>query len=252
MRRIILILIYLSGFFAIAQDEAFFERANAAYNDGEYEIAIGEYEKILENGQHSAELYYNLANAHYKLNHIAPSIYNYEKALLLKPNDPEIKNNLNYANNMTLDAIDAVPEVGLSKFYDGIVHWLAFDQWAYCAVVFMILFVLLYIAFYFFRYSTRKRIAFILSLCCLFISIFSASLAFANYADFENDRPAIIFDTEIAVRPEANERGQAVFLLHEGTKVNVLEVLNDYYKIEIADGKTGWLPKDSLKLLKDF
>lgn len=252
MRRIAFILIFLISISAFAQNEALFESANAAYNTGEYASSITDYEQILEKGEHSAELYYNLGNAHYKLNQIAPSIYYYEKALLLKPNDPEIKNNLAYANNMTLDAIDTMPEVGLSKFYTGIVQWLSFDQWAYIAVVFMILFVLLYIAFYFFHYSTRKRIAFILSLFCILISILSGGLAFANYTDFKNDQPAIVFESEIAVRPEANERGQAVFTLHEGTKVHVFETLDGYQRIEIADGKTGWVPKESIKLLKNF
>ena len=252
MKRIVSILILLLSLSAVAQNEALFERANKAYNEGEYTLSIANYEKILAQGQHSVELYYNLGNAHYKLNQIAPSIYYYEKALLLEPNNKEVKNNLAYANNMTLDAIDSMPEMGFSKFYNGIVRWLSFDQWAYVAVLAMILFVLLYIAFYFFHYSTRKRIAFIMSLACLLASIFAVAMAFVNYSDFNNDRPAIVFDNEIAVRSEPNERGEGVFILHEGTKVNVLESLNGYQKIKIADGKTGWLPKESIKLLKDF
>jgi len=250
--RILYILVLIVGISANAQNQSVFERANAAYNAGEYTASIEGYKQILDKGQHSAELYYNLGNAYYKLNQIAPSIYYYEKALLLKPNDTEIKNNLVYANNMTLDAIDVLPEVGFSKFYNGIVRWLSYDQWGYLAVTFMILFVLLYIAFYFFDYATRKRIAFILCLFCLLLSIVTAGLGFANYADYKNDQPAIVFENQIAVRPEANERGQAVFTLHEGTKVQVFEALDDYLRIEIADGKTGWVPKGSIKLLKDF
>ncbi|QCX02062.1 tetratricopeptide repeat protein [Aggregatimonas sangjinii] len=252
MKRITFILILLIGLSAVGQNEALFEAANKAYNEGEYTASIAQYEKILEQGQHSAELYYNLGNAHYKLNQIAPSIYYYEKALLLKPNDPEIKNNLAYANNMTLDAIDTMPEMGFSKFYNRIVRWFTFDQWAYLGVFSMLLFVLLYIVFYFFHDATRKRIAFILSLIGLLVSIFAVAMAFVNYADFNSNQPAIVFDNEIAVRSEPNERGEGIFILHEGTKVNVLESLNGYQKIKIADGKTGWLPKESIKLLKDF
>jgi len=236
----------------VAQNEVLFKDAAASYNKGEYSAAIEAYENILENGKHSAELYYNLGNAYYKQNEIAPSIYYYEKALLLQPNDAEIKTNLSYANNMTLDAIEMMPEVGFSKFYNAIVQWLSFDEWGYVAIIFMIFFVFLYIAFYFFHYSTRKRIAFILSLFALLISIIAAALAFVNYTDFKNDQPAIVFDSEVAIRPEPNERGQAVFTLHEGTKVQVLETLDGYQKIQIADGKAGWLPMDSIKLLKDF
>tara|TARA_R110002167_G_scaffold13570_6_gene56213 strand:- start:2140 stop:2859 length:720 start_codon:yes stop_codon:yes gene_type:complete len=235
-----------------AQYEAIFDRANTAYNQGEYEKSIADYLEILDQGQHSAALYFNLGNSYYKLNQIAPSIYYYEKALLLKPNDSEIKTNLSYARNMTLDAIEAIPEMGLSKFYNDLTQFLSFDQWAYVAVGFMILFVLLYIAFYYFRYAMRKRIAFILSLVCLLVSILAATFAYVQYGDFKADRPAIVFEDEIQVRSEPNDRSQEVFKLHEGTKVNILDDLNDFHKIRIADGKTGWVLKASVKPIRDF
>lgn len=239
-------------FSAVAQNDALFNNATTFYNEGNYEKAAENYLEILENGKHSSELYFNLGNCYYKLNQIAPSIYYYEKALLLSPNDPEIKNNLAYAQNMTLDAIDEMPETGLAKIKKSLTGFLSFDQWAKVAVVFMVLFVLLYVAFYFFRYASRKRIAFIASFISLLISLVAVVFAFIQYDDFKKDRPAIIFSEEIAVKSEPNERSQDIFTLHEGTKVNVLEELNDFQKIEIADGKIGWLPKESIKLLKDF
>ena len=245
MKKILIILLLVQGLGATAQNEAVFNNATTAYNEGQYEKAIENYLEILEKGQHSAELYFNLGNCYYKLNQIAPSIYYYEKALLLRPNDTEIKNNLAYAQNMTLDAIDEMPETGLSKIKKNVTGFLSFDQWAKTAVAFMMLFVLLYIAFYFFRYSSRKRVAFI-------ISVISIVFAFIQYEDFKADRPAIVFSEEIAIRSEPNNRSQEVFKLHEGTKVNVLEELNDFQKVQIADGKIGWAPKESIKLLKDF
>lgn len=245
-------MILLFGLTAFAQNEALFNRATEAYNVGEYQNAIDSYLEILNSGEHSAELYYNLGNAYYKLNQIAPSIYYYEKALLLQPNDKEITNNLAYAQNMTLDAVDRMPETGLSKIYGNIIGSLSFDQWAYVAVVFMILFVLLYIAFYYFRYSTRKRIAFVSSIVSLLIAIVGVVFAFLQYDKFESDRPAIVFATESSVKSEPNKRSQEAFALHEGTKVNVLDELNDWKKIKIADGTTGWIPSEDIKLLKDF
>src|SRR5690554_2797315 len=113
MKQIIYSVLFIFSSVCFAQNTSLFDQGNALYNDGEYEQAILKYETILENGEHSAALYFNLANAHYKLNHIAPSIYYYEKALQLAPNDKEIKNNAAFAKNMTIDAIGTVPEVGL-------------------------------------------------------------------------------------------------------------------------------------------
>lgn len=127
MKKLVYILVFFLSFITSAQNISLFEQGNALYNDGNYEQAILKYENILENGEHSAELYFNLANAHYKLNHIAPSIYYYEKALQLAPNDKEIKNNAAFARNMTIDAIDSVPEVGLSNYIKKVTNTFGFN-----------------------------------------------------------------------------------------------------------------------------
>ncbi len=252
MKKIISFIVLLSALWAYPQNDKLFEGANTEYNEGNYEKAIEDYLAILATGQHSAELYFNLGNAYYKLNQIAPSIYYYEKALLLKPHDAEVRNNLSYAQKMALDVISPIPAIGFSKFYKRFTEVLSFDQWAYVSIAFMILFVLLYIAFYYFRYASSKRIAFILSLISLLISIFTVIIAYTEYGDFKADQPAIVFKDEVIVRAEPNNRSQEVFVLHEGAKVNVLEALNDFQKIQIPDGKIGWLPKESIKMLKDF
>lgn len=252
MKKILFILSLLIGIMASAQNNVEFDRATEAYNSGEYQTAVDSYLEILEKGKHSSELYYNLGNAYYKLNQIAPSIYYYEKALLLKPNDPEIKNNLSYARNMTLDAIETIPETGFAKIYNSLLGFLSFDQWGYVAVVFTLLFVLLYIAFYYFRYSSRKRSAFVLSIASLFIAIVSLVFAYLEYSAFKADQPAIVFARESSVKSEPNKKSQEAFALHEGTKVTVLEELNDWKKIRIADGTTGWISSEDIKVLKDF
>lgn len=252
MKNIFVILFTLVSTSILGQNETLFNKATDAYNEGKYEQAIENYLEIVENNQHSAELYFNLGNAYYKLNQIAPSIYYYEKALLLKPKDSEILNNLSYAQNMTLDAIEIMPKTGLAKIYDDLIGFLSFDQWGYSAVIFMLLFVILYIAFYYLRYATQKRIAFITSIIALIIAIASLVFAFLQFNEFKADQPAIIFAEEVSVKSEPNERSQVVFELHEGTKLNVLEELNDWKKVRIADGQTGWLSSESIKLLKDF
>jgi len=252
VKNYINVLLLFFCFWANAQNETLFKKANDAYNEGDYVQAAGQYLKILEKGEHSAELYFNLGNSYYKLNQIAPSIYYYEKALLLNPNDTEIKNNLAYSQNMTLDAIEVLPETGLASLYKRFTGYFSFDQWAKIAVFFMILFVLLYIAFYFFSYSTRKRIAFIGSLLAIVLSIISAVFAFIEYEDFKTDNPAIVFAQESQVKAEPNDRSQQAFVLHEGTKVNVLDTLDDWRKIQLSDGKTGWISSESIKLIKDF
>lgn len=252
VKNTIVIIIFLFCLFGSAQKNSNFEKATTAYTDGAYNEAIDLYTKILEDGKHSAAIYYNLGNSYYKLDDIPNSIYYYEKALLLSPKDPEILNNLGYAQQMTLDAIDTMPETGLSKFYKNILHTLTFDQWSYLGILFICLFVFLYILFHYSEYSFRKRWTFIGSTSFLIAAIISVAFAYIAFNDFKANKPAIIFSDEIEVQAEPNTSSDTAFVLHAGTKVNVLEELKDWRKIRIIDGKTGWTQSNNLKLLKDF
>lgn len=252
IRNILIALVLLVSTHLTAQNEVLFNRATASYNAGEYQKAIDYYKEIIDNGKHSAELYFNMGNAYYKLEEVGPSIYFYEKALLLKPNDAEILNNLGYAQNMRLDAIDQIPESAMARFYNATIAKLSFDQWAYFAVAMVFLFVLAYIAYYLFRIAIQKRISFIISMVALLFCLAAISFAYMQYNAFKSINPAIIFDREVVITSEPNKSSERIFTLHEGTKVNVEEELNDWIKIKIADGQTGWLPKETLRLLKKF
>ncbi|MEZ4801359.1 MAG: tetratricopeptide repeat protein [Gelidibacter sp.] len=249
MKRLFYILVFLISSASFAQNETLFEQGNTLYNEGNYERAIQKYSAIIDNGKHSAELYYNLGNAHYKLNHIAPSIYYYEKALELKPNDKDIKNNIAFARNMTIDAVDALPEVGFAKFVSNISKSMTFERWAITSIGLVVLFVILFLVYYFANASFKKRLAFICSMASLILACFALSFAFHNYDLVEKDQPAIVFAQESQVKSEPNLRSTESFKLHEGTKVQVLDTVNNWKKIKLADGKTGWIPTDDIKLL---
>ncbi|WP_082433445.1 tetratricopeptide repeat protein [Flagellimonas eckloniae] len=246
---LICLFVFTSG---ISQNSALFSRATENYNKGEYSKAIENYQQILKNGEHSAELYFNLGNCHYKLNAIGPSIYYYEKALLLKPSDSEIVNNLAYAQNMRLDAVEEMPKTEIAQLYSDFVNFLSFDQWAYIAIAFIFLFVLAYLSYFFLRFATQKRIAFITSILSLILGALSILIAYLQYQEFKNDSPAIIYSQEVKITSEPNNNSEIVFTLHEGTKVNVLDKLNDWRKIKLTDGQTGWLLDENIRLLKDF
>ncbi len=252
MKNCLVLLLIFSCLTVTAQNPELFEEATTAYNDGKYANAIEHYLQILENGEHSAALYYNLGNCYYKSNQIAPSIYYYEKALLLSPGDKEIKNNLAYARQMTIDAIEPLPESGLTKIYNSIIGQFSFDQWAYAAVAFVVLFVLCYLAYFFLRLSSQKRIAFVSSMTSIIVAFICLGFAFIQKNNYNSNQPAIVFADECLVKSEPNNRSSEVFLLHEGTKVKVLDGLEDYKKIELADGKIGWVHQDEIRLLKDF
>ncbi|MEM5566514.1 tetratricopeptide repeat protein [Psychroserpens sp. AS72] len=252
MKPILYILIFLLGTLSFAQNKKVFEQANTLYNDGNYTEALTKYTSILDQGHHSAELYYNIANAHYKLNHVAPSIYYYEKALLLKPNDKEILNNLAYAKNMTIDAIEIVPEVGFSRVIKKATNIMVFDNWAKLSVVLVVLFVLLFLMYYFSQSTSKKRLAFITSVSALILAFIALAFAFNSYDLDQKNQIAIVFAQESQIKNEPNLRSEEAFKLHEGTKVQVIDTVANWKKIKLSDGKTGWVITDDIKLVTDF
>lgn len=197
-------------------------------------------------------MYFNLANAHYKLNHIAPSIYYYEKALQLSPNDKDVQNNIAFARNMTIDAIETVPEIGVSKLVKNVTHMMSFDSWAYTASGLVFLFVILFLIYYFAYNTTQKRLAFIGSIMALILFFTALAFAFHKYNLVKNDKPAIVFSQESKVKTEPNLRSEEAFRLHEGTKVQVIGKLNNWIEIKLTDGKTGWVASADLKMLNEF
>ncbi len=249
MKQIVNILVFIACFSGFSQHTEKFQRANALYNQEKYQEAIDAYKSILDAGQESAALYYNLGNAHYKLSNVGPSIYYFEKGLELAPNDEDIQNNLVFAQNATIDAIDAIPEGFISGTLNRFTSLFSFDGWAWASVLCIISFVVLFILYYVARTSSKKRLFFVASWAIVLIGLFSIFFAFRQFDNAQNNQFAIIFAQETTIKSEPNLRSEDIFQLHEGTKVEVTETVNNWKKIKLTDGKIGWIPSEDLKEL---
>lgn len=250
LQSILFLVLYTIANTAFAQDlQQFFDAGNTHYTEGRYQAAIDEYQKIINNDVESAELYYNMANAHYKLNNVAPSNYYYEKAKQLDPLDSKIKNNASFAQKMKIDAITPLPENTFTKTFNNIIATLTIDGWAIATVILAILFVVLFLAYYFSGYSRSKRLYFIGSMLSIFLAILSLVFAYDAFAKAEKNHYAIVFATESKVKSEPNLASTDAFLLHEGTKVLILETIKDWQRIQLADGKDGWIPSTDIQEL---
>ncbi len=249
MKKLLYILILLISFSSIGQSEKLFDQGKELYKNGKYQQAITTWMQILDKGEHSAELYFNLGNAQYKLNHIGPSIYYYEKALQLSPNDSDIKNNLAFAENARIDSIEPLPKTVFSKWYNSISSIFTFEGWAVVAVAFSVFFVALFLFYYFAFSERRKRLLFVSAMFAGILLIASLTMAFLTYGDFTKNQPAIIFASEIEVKTAPTMGSDIAFTLHEGTKVQISAQDGNWFRITLADGKDGWIPATDLKQL---
>lgn len=233
---------------SIAQPENNFDKANIEYRNGNYAEAAKTYEAILDKGKHSADLYFNLGNAYFKLNKLGPSIYYYEKGLQLAPKNKDIQSNLQHAKQATVDEIATKQEDGINRFFNNIVKSFSSNIWAILAVVSSILAASLFLLYYFTRKPSLKRVWFISSLVFVLGVLFTISMAYTSLS-LANTNYAIVWEEEIEVRDGPTRNSSHIYYLHEGTKVSIIYEEDNWARIVLADGNEGWVQTQQIKKL---
>jgi tetratricopeptide (TPR) repeat protein len=248
MRILVLLVLTLNGILGMAQNpDSLFVQANELYRQENYEAALKAYKEIEAMDKESWALYYNMGNIHYKINRVAPAIFYYEKALKLRPDQQDVRFNLEFANQMVLDNIEPLPRNLGQRFMDAVILKLTYETWAKIAVGLAFLFALLFLMYHF-SYSTgKKRFYFVASIITVVLVTTFVFFAFRNQLYVKSNKEAIIFASEADVMNAPTSTSDAYFELHEGTKVTVLESLDNWKKIRIADGKVGWIDEKHLK-----
>jgi len=247
MKKIVFFIVILSAIGNAQSIDSLFVKANKLYQQESYTKALKIYQQIDSLQEQSDALYFNMANAYYKTNQVAPAIYYYEKALKLNPSNSDYNFNLQFAKRMTLDNIEVLPKSIGQRFRDSIILLFTYNTWATIAVILAFLFALLFLLYHFSYRTGIKRFYFVASILCVIFVTTSVFFAYRNYQYVSNLRTAIIFKQEVNVRSAPSNSGEINFELHEGTKVEILESLDNWMKIKISDGKTGWINADNLR-----
>jgi tetratricopeptide (TPR) repeat protein len=223
--------------------------ADSAYIRNDFTTAIQIYEMILSTGE-SADIYYNLGNSYYKIGDIAKAILNYERALILKPANKDIRSNLEIARAKTVDKVTDVPELFFITWLKSITNSMGIQSWAIIAISFFLLFI---VSIYFFFFSTKivaRKTFFILALFFLvFCVIANISAAFQRRVRL-NRMNAIIISPSVTIRSTPNDNGTSLFILHEGRKVFIKDdSMKDWKEIQLEDGNVGWVKKNDLEVI---
>ena len=230
------------------QVDEIFIQSNNHYTNGNYEAALDGYFEIINSGFESSELYFNLGNTFYKLNNIPESNFYFEKALAISPNDFDVITNLSFAQNLRIDKIENLPVTQIQNIKISILDLLSEKGWAYSFMISVWLLCISFLLYYFLKNSKSKRIFFTISIFITLISFVSLYLNFEKKAE-NNIKYAIVFDKEIEVWAEPNKISEVKFLLHEGTKVKQIDIIEDWVNIQLENGTLGWIEASSLRVL---
>lgn len=253
MKKLILltlIFLLLENIYSNNKYDSLIKKANNLYIGGNFSEAIKIYESIIKEGYISPYLYYNLGNAYFKLGKYGLAILNYEKGLLYAPNNENIKYNLEIANAQIIDKIDEVPEFFLKRWYTKFVNLLASDSWAIISVLLFASFVLFIILYHMLLKFKHKNIFLYFSIIFLAFSIISFINAGKRKNFITSKKYGIIIVPSVNVKSTPNEYGNDVFILHEGTKVEILESIGNWKNIKISDGNEGYLPSNTIEIIE--
>lgn len=235
---------------ASEQDEALWESGAASYAEGNWEGAIEAWGAIEAGGQEAPELYYNLGNAFFKAEDYAHAILYYERALKLDPSYSDARFNLEFANESIQDKIESVPEFFLKTWTRRASFMLSSDSWA---VLFFILLALALaggLLFFLSGESSRRRLGFYGFVAAFVLAILCLSFSISQKSGYNKADGAIITApvTSIKSSPGA-ESAKDLFILHEGTKVKIMDSVGQWFNIELSDGRQGWVKSSDLEVI---
>ena len=225
-----------------------FQKSNDYYTNGDYQNAVNGYLDVLDSGFESAELYFNLGNSFYKLNNIPDSNFYYEKAKSISPNDDDILTNLIFAKNLRIDKIEILPITQMQNFKLSILNLFSENGWSIFLISLIWFMSLAFIFYIISKDSKFKRLYFTLSIVFIILSSLTLIINFEK-KKLSEIKYAIVYDKEIEVWSEPNNISELKFLLHEGTKVKQLDVIEDWVNIQLENGTLGWIQSSSLRVL---
>ncbi len=235
---------------SLSYPDSLFQAGVEAYTQGDFDQALKDWKDVEATGLMSKELYYNLGNAYFKSGEIAPAILWYERALRLDPSDADVRYNLDFARALTQDKIEEVPEIFFVQWRHALCYLLPSNTWAALCLVFLALAVACALLFLLGSTSGRRRLGFFVGIACLILAFLGW-----DFAQWQRQE-ALAQDRAIVMRPVSSVKsspsdGSAkdLFILHEGTRVRILDNVGGYSQIEIADGRQGWIPSGEIEVI---
>ncbi len=242
----LLTLLLVQPVFAVGTDSLFY-KANEEYNKGLYTNAVEDYQKVIDAGLESATIYYNLGNSYFKLDDIPSAILYFEKAKKLDPDNEDLDFNLNVAKTQVLDKIEPLPELFFKTWWRNLVTMFTSDTWTKTSLTFFILFFVLLSFYLLSGFTPIRKLSFYTGLIVFVLSVFTFILASQKFTMEKNLKEAIVFAPTITVKSSPNQNSVDLFVIHEGSKVRVIDEVGEWYKIRIANGSIGWLPLETVK-----
>jgi len=213
-----------------------------------YTKALLRFERLAdEGGVKNGKLFYNIGNIYFLRDDIGRAILNFRRAQQYIPHDSNLAKNLAYARSMRQDKLE-------TKGQEKILQTLFFFHYDLGTGTRLALFGFAYVAFWTFAgmkiFTRRPFTSWGLGVALLFILLSGGSLL-AESRGSTSGRSGVILAPEVTGRQGDAESYQPSFAepLHAGTEFTLLEKRDRWWRVELEDGRTSWIPATSGELV---
>lgn len=241
---LIIFLFVFSCSMLLAADEEIWNRANAAYDQGDYNSAAENYTAYLERGHLLPEVYYNLGNAYFKQGKLGLAVASYHHSLKLNPSFKAARENLIFARSFAVDKVEEKPRGFLVDIWYNLVTILTpqanfglsiFFYWLLCAAISMLLL----------NYGKRELVIYLVIIAA-FMFILSATVTRFAINEERGAHWGVVIASAVDLRDGPGEEFEKIFTGHEGLEFKIISRRQNYCLVELASGLKGWIPQTSL------
>jgi hypothetical protein len=167
--------------------------------------------------------------------------------LKIAPNNEDIIHNIEVVNSKLTDKVEMVPELFYKRWWKQIVNLMDIDTLATLNIILLtcaLLLIALYIAL---SNMMIRKISFWTGVALLLIFGIGMAAASQRNVYLSQQHEAIVFTQTVNIKSSPDENSKDIFVLHEGTKVKLLDVVAEWQEISIANGSVGWIKNSDIK-----
>lgn len=239
----------VTGTLYAQRPEEVYARANDLYQEEKFAQARDLYETLLRSGYGGGELYYNLGNAYYRSGNIARAILYYERALREMPTDDDLRHNLQIANLMITDKIEPAPRLFVWDYWDGIKGAFSIESITWVSYVLFVSVVAALIVMMVARTYRVRKMALLGGIMGGVLLLVAVTIFAARIAELKSENTAIIIAEIVTAKNSPDAQSSDAFVLHSGVKVEIVDRLNEWVKLRLADGKVGWAESTAAEVI---
>ena len=242
MKKEFLLFIAIFFSFFIKAEDNLFKKGTKFYDSGNYQMAIAYFDSLIISGTISSEIHYNKGNCYFKLDSLALAVVEYERGLNINPKDLDIVYNLKICNDLIIDDINQLPELFYKQWLSSLLNTISIYNWQILIIISLILLIISLIVT---KIKTNNNLKIFNTFLCIIISISLTIYFIGNFTE-KNNIQAIVKENVVNIRSAPSVESSVQFTIHSGTKVVIIDAVENWFNISISDGRKGWAQQTSV------